>query len=479
MTPEEAALARRPANAPAPSSEGSLDPEVVEEIRAGYRMVEADRLRHNAVTNNAIDDLALNRQALSQVDDHFSHRIRSRGVTNQKKSGRCWMFAALNVIRPQVIRDHGMEEFEFSVAFLQFWDRMERANLFLESVIDLRDIDYLERDWELLNRWGMEDGGWWNYLAALVEKYGVVPSSVMPETHGSSNTATMNLVLQRLIRTYSAKLLNRHADGGTMAELRAIKSEALAEVYRFLVINLGEPPTEFEWRYRRTTKPDRSDPEAEMRTVTDPALGESESFTPKSFRKRYVGCAMSDFVCLYNDPKNELNRHYRFDRARNMVDSENMGFVNVDMDVIRQASIRSIKANEPLWFAVNMGYDQSRELGIMQDKLLDYEALFGIDLTLSKADRARFHSDVSNHAMALMGVDLDSEGRPKKWLVENSWGKEQGDEGFWSLHDDWFDEHVYTVIVHRRHVPDEVLAYFEETPTVLPAWYPGAAGVLA
>jgi bleomycin hydrolase len=473
MNPSQFKCAERSA---AKSSDGVLTKEFLAELRDGYQMDAVDRARHNAVTNNDTDSLALNRGAFRSGDGHFSHRIRTKGITNQKKSGRCWMFAGLNVLRPQVIRDHRMEEFEFSVAYLQFWDKLEKSNLYLESIIELRDADFLDRDWEAVNKNTLEDGGWWSYLVGLVSKYGVVPLSAMPETHASTHTHTLNEILGRLLRARAVKLLDQYADGSGIENLRAGKNEVLAEVYRLLVIHFGEPPSEFEWRYPLRKSENAADnDEAVYQCAEDRNLSPPEVHTPRSFYQKFCGRPLSEFVCLYNDPNSEMGRHYSFDRAQNIVGSECMHFVNIDTAPMKQIAKASILANEPLWFAVNMGYDQSTELGLMRHRLFDYETLFDIDLSVSKANRTRFHAGASGHAMALMGVDLDADGQPRKWLVENSWGDDKGDKGRWTLHDDWFDEHVYTIIVHRSHVPADILIRFDEDPIVLPAWYPGAS----
>lgn len=459
---------------------GALSPEFIEELRDAYEMNAEDRGRFNAITGTDIKTLALNRDVVNGEDGHFSHKIKTKGITNQKASGRCWMFAGCNVMRPIVIKDLGLDGFEFSAAYLLFWDKMEKSNLYLEQIIELRDVDRLDREWQIVNDEIVGDGGWWNYVTALIEKYGVVPVSVMPETHSSENTGAMNAVLKRLLLSRAARLIKASDEGAEVKALRAIKKEFMAEVYRFLALNLGEPPAEFEWRFE--SKPDKdknskTDAEEEESTsVVQKNLSKLESYTPRTFYDRYVAVDLSQFVSLYHDPALEEGRHFRFGRARNIAGQPEMDFVNVDMKTMKEIGVKSVIENQPMWFAVNMGLDQSRKHGLMEHKLYDYESLFGIDMPVSKADRSRFTAGASTHAMVLMGVDLQ-DGQPRKWLVENSWGSEKGNKGTWTLYDGWFDEHVYLVTVHKRLLPESILAVFEEEAEKLPAWYPGALGV--
>lgn len=450
-------------------SPGALTPELLANLRDGYEMDAGDRARHNAVTNAEINKLALNREIVAGEDGHFSHKIKTKGITNQKSSGRCWMFAGFNVMRPKVINELGLDGFEFSNAYLQFWDKMEKSNLYLEDIIELRDVDRLDREWLLVNEWLVGDGGWWNYVTGLISKYGAVPSSVMPETHSSENTSTMNKVLARLLHSQAAALIKAGEAGSGEKALRTMKEKSLKEIYRFLAINLGEPPTEFEWRYQVKSKDETVE-------VADKNLTSAKSYTPQSFYKEFVGVDLNEFVCLYNDPSQEMNAHYRFHRARNIAGEDDMNFVNIEISQMKEIAVKSVLANQAMWFAVNMSEDQSREHGMMEVDLYDYETLFDVKLDLSKAERSRFGAGASNHAMVLTGVDL-KEGKPTKWLVENSWGDEKGNKGRWTLYDDWFTEHVYTIIVHRKHVSKETLAIFDEGAKVLPAWYPGAKGI--
>lgn len=457
---------------------GALSPALLDQFRRGYEIQGGDAAIFNAVTNNGINELALNRSIVRGHDGHFSNKIKFKGITNQKASGRCWLFAGLNTMRPRVIEAKHLDKFEFSAAYLQFYDKLEKSNNYLEAMIEMRDRDFLDRDWELVHEWALSDGGWWNYVVALIDKYGVVPAQAMPETHSSENTRDMNRVLERLLRARAVELHRRHHDGASLADLRKYKQQVLGEVYRLLALNLGEPPTEFEWRYEpkpQKAEGDDQDQSEDKAADAQPAAP-AKKYTPQQFYREFVGVDLSQYRCLYSDPNQPTSKHLRFDRARNIYGASDMHFVNVTSDALKDVCQSAILANEPVWFAADVGHDQSSKLGIMADGLYDYSTLFDLKLEMTKAERIRYHAGGSNHAMVFMGVDI-RDGKPVKWLVENSWGADKGERGTWTIYDGWFNEHVYAVIVHQRHLSKDVLAAFEEPAKVLPTWYPGAPGL--
>jgi len=468
----------------ASGADGGLTPEILASLRQSYKR---DDVRFNALAANPIDALVLNRSVVDANDKHFSHRIRFKGVTDQHQSGRCWLFAGLNTLRPSIIAKNGLDGFEFSESYLQFWDKLEKSNLYLEYMIELRDTDPLDRDWEAVHKWTLNDGGWWEFVVALVSKYGVVPKEAMPTTATSENTATLNKILESKLHVDAAKLHEMHRAGSDVNALRAYKQQAMAEVYRILALTLGEPPQEFTWRAPKKDKdgdkPEEKKDAADAKPAAKPEkpaldidLTPAKKYTPQSFYREVVGTSLEDYVSLYYDPLNPKMKHYAFKRSRNLADQPDVDFVNIEIAEMKQIAMKSIMANEPVWFAADVGKDQSSKLGIMAMNLFNYGPLFGVNLHLDRAQRIRYRDGGSNHAMVFMGVDV-VDNKPAKWLVENSWGTDKGDKGTWTLYNDWFDEHVYMVIVNKRHVPADMMKVFNEPITELPPWYPGAGGM--
>jgi bleomycin hydrolase len=288
---------------------------------------------------------------------------------------------------------------------------------------------------------------------ALIEKYGVMPKEAMPETFPTENTGTMNHVLEAKLRLQAAQLRRMAAEKKSVPELREAKKKMLAEIYRILVLNYGQPPTEFTYRYADKDK-----------KIIGP-----KKYTPQNFYKEWVGVDLSQFVQLGNDPTLPYGKHYRLRRVRGIVGAPEVHFANVPTDVLKGVIVKSIIDGQAASFSCDAGKDMDVETGIMQAGLYDYGSIYGVDLTLGKADRLNTHGGSPNHAMAFIGVDIQ-DGKPVKWLVENSWGAARGKNGLMTMYDKWFDEHVYDTIVKKAYVPNDVLKIFQEEPVELPPW---------
>ncbi len=435
------------------ADDGSITPKMAKSLRDSLKMDGPTRAMQNALTGNDAGKLAVNRSIVQAHNDVFSHKIKAKGITNQKKSGRCWLFASLNIMRPAVIEKYKLEGFEFSQSYLAFWDKLEKANCFLEFMIELAGSKPLDRELDYFMKDPIPDGGWWRYSVALIDKYGVVPKEIMPESYSSENTAAMNKVLKNKLRVDAVKLRAMAAKKKPMAEIRAAKNKMIAQVYRILVMNYGSPPPEFSYRY----------------VDKDKKVSEMKKYTPKSFYKEWVGVDLSQYVNLSHDPTQPLNKHYRLRRVKNIVGTPELYYVNVPIKVLKDLSVKALMDDQPVLFAADAGKDMDRDKGIMQVGLYDFASIYDVDLKMSKTDRLLTRHGVVNHAMVFIGVDMKDK-KPVKWLVENSWGKDRGKGGMWTLYDKWFDEHVYSIIVKKAYVPNEVLKVFNEKAVELPPW---------
>ena len=460
------------------AEDGALSTKLIERIQSDFEMNPHIRAMYNSITNNNVKNLALNRDIMRQHNEFFSNKVKVKGITNQKSSGRCWLFAGLNSLRPAVIAKHKLKEFEFSQIYLSFWDKMEKANTFLQYMIDFRDVDLMDRKMVIILRGEPGDGGYWENFADLVNKYGLVPKEAMPETNSSENTRMMNKVLYQKLRSDAVKLHKMHRAGKSIQVMSKAKEKMLAEVYRILVMNLSEPPKQFSFRYQTKgsskdkdeDKENNGDQDKEEDTIdSDETL--QITTTPKRFFAEFVGVNLNDYVNIFNDTTRDYGKHYRIRMSRNLYDGHDISYVNVDIDTLKNITVRSITDGTPMLFAADVTYDQSSEHGIMADGLYDYQSIYNIDISLTKAERALYRSSVRNHGMTLIGVDL-KDARPIKWWVENSWGADKGSKGYWTMYDDWFDLHVYNIIVHKKYVPPQILKIKDEPAVLLPPWDP-------
>jgi bleomycin hydrolase len=308
---------------------------------------------------------------------------------------------------------------------------------------------------EILLRDPIPDGGWWEYVVALIKKYGVVPKDIMPETNSSGKTDMMNSLVGRKLRADAVKIREMGGNEGSVENLRAEKQKMLGEVYRMLVLNLGEPPAEFQWRYEEK----------------DSTVAELKTYTPKSFFDEFVNINLDEYVSIFNDPAKELGKHYQIRLSRNIYDGQDIDYVTVESGMLKDMAAKSVLADEPVWFACDVGKDQDGKDGIMATNIYDYGSIYDIDMDMTKAEQTLYRESTPNHAMVFVGVDV-KEGKPVKWLVENSWGTERGADGYWALYDSWFDNHVFEIIVQKRFVPKEILKMYDQPVVVVPPWDP-------
>lgn len=415
-----------------------------------------NRLAMNAVTTSGYLAAATNRNATLRHQHTFSHLVRTPTVTNQKQSGRCWLFAGLNLLRLNVRESLGLEQFELSQNYLTFYDKLEKANFFLLNICRTRDepVDGRLVSWLLADP--VPDAGQWDMFTGLVEKYGIVPRDVMPETWHSGRTRSMNELLSERLRYAAAQLLERTSGNDSV-----VIGDALADVYRLLAIHLGTPPREFLWEWRNT---------------------KGEFFrdgivTPREFLQRHCTHDLREYICLIHAPSPDkpFDTAYTVEYLGNMAGGRPVIYVNQDIEVLKQAAIDSIVSGEPVWFGCDVGKSIHRELGILDTELFDEPFRATGRDTFSKSQRLTYGHGKMTHAMLLTGVDLDENGRPIQWRVENSWGDKGGDKGYLRMSDAWFTEHVYEITVNKRVLDPEICEIAQQEPVVLPPWDPMGA----
>ena len=436
----------------AQSKNGGISEDMLGRIRQGYQGTPEQKAVKNALASNSIATLAINAENLSMIDTHFSHRVTTKGITDQKSSGRCWLFTGLNVLRAKMITKYDLPDFEFSQNYNSFYDLLEKSNLFLQAIIDTRDLPMDDRkvDWLIKNPIG--DGGQFTGVSNLIMKYGVVPKSVMPETYQSNNTGQMAMILKWKLREYALELR------GLKTNKAAERKEAmLTEVYRILVECLGVPPTEFEWtRYDKQGK-----------------AVSTKKYTPKSFYEEYIGEDLeNNYVMIMNDPTREYGKVYEIEYDRHVYDGENWLYINLPIERVKELAIASIKDNTAMYFSCDVGKFMDRNKGTLDVNNIDYESLFRTKFPMDKKQRIQTYSSGSSHAMTLIAVDLDEAGKPRKWMVENSWGAASGYKGNLIMTDEWFDNYMFRVVVEKKYVPADIMKLMEQKPIMLPSWDP-------
>ncbi len=439
---------------------GALVSATLESFATKFAERPAYRLAQNAITTTAVDDVTLNRAVVTSIDHTFSTLLDDWGVTNQKQTGRCWMFAGLNLLRVGARKAMGLKEFEFSQNYLMFWDKVERANYFFEAIIDAADRDLDDRSVAFLLDGPLSDGGQWNMFINLVKKHGLVPKAFMPETESSSSSRKMNGVLRTKLREGARRMRELHARGATLDEMRACKQQYLTVVHRILSIHLGTPPTHFDWQWRESGG----------------EFHRSPAMTPHDFARQFVDLPLDEYVCLVHDPRptSPVGRTFTVQYLGNVVGGDRVIYLNVDIGLIKSIAQRTLEAGEPVWFGCDVGKQMRRDMGIWDRQLFDYEALYDTTFDLDKAARLQYGESAMTHAMLFTGVDV-VDGMPRRWRVENSWGTDPGQKGFFTMNDSWFDEYLFEIAARKEYLPAALQAALDQEPIVLPAWDPMGA----
>lgn len=416
-------------------------------------------LQH-AVVKNGIKAASETVQAHVENTPVFSTDLATGKVANQQRSGRCWMFAALNTFRHKMLAKFQLKDFELSQNYTFFWDKYEKANYFYENILATATEPLDSRKVAFLLTTPQQDGGQWDMIVSIFQKYGVVPKAVMPESSNSSDATSLNHYLNKKLRKDAATLRRLVAQGISAEEIQQEKETMLQDVYNFLAISLGTPPTNFDFEYRDEEKNYHID----------------QNLTPQRFYEKYVGVNLDDYVSIINAPTADkpFNQSYTVEMLGNVVGGKQVKYLNLDMATFKKLAIAQLESGESVWFGCDVGQSSTRDSGIMALNAFEINGLFDTDFDSSKADRLDYGESLMTHAMVLTGVDLVN-GQSTKWKVENSWGEKVGEKGFFTMSDEWMDQFTYQIVVRKEFLTPEQLAAFEAEPNVLAPWDPMGA----
>ena len=438
----------------AQTGKGGISTQMIQQMEKSQKGGTAEKALFNAIANNNIDDLVKNPANAAAVDTHFSIETPQQSIHNQLSSGRCWMFSGFNVLRSNfALNDKQGRVVEFSQDYLFFYDQLEKANLMLQGVIDLGKKSIEDPQVQFFFKNPLNDGGTFCGVADLASKYGLVPMSAQPETFSSNNTSKMSRLISSKLREYGLELRKMVAQGKKTAAIQARKTEMLAQVYRMLSLTLGEPVKEFTYAFR--------DKDGKQ-------IGEAKKYTPKSFYEETVGKDLNGtFIMVMNDPRRPYHKTYEVEYDRHVYDGTNWKYLNLPMEDIAKLAIASLKDGKKMYSSYDVGKQYDRELGYLDTENYDYASLFSTTFPMDKADRIATYDSGSTHAMTLSAVDLDKNGNPIKWKVENSWGPNNGVQGCLVMSNRWFNEYMFRLVVDKKYVPENLQKEFDQKPVMV------------
>ncbi|KRK64020.1 cysteine aminopeptidase [Companilactobacillus tucceti DSM 20183] len=430
-----------------------INKEILADFRKNLNQDATNNVLKNSVAQVGIFKTAQNIEAKSKLNPTFNIEVPTGKVSNQKRSGRCWLFSALTNLRTEFAMKYNMKDFELSQNYLSFWDRLEKANYFYQNIIETADLPVSDRKVNLLFTYPNGDGGQWQYAADLINKYGIIPAYAMPETNASDNTSEFNAVLKKMLRKNGIELRQMVTDNSKDIDKRV--EEMLSEVYKLCVYSFGQPPVKFELSLRND----------------DDKMIEESSITPKEFLNKYFTMKLDDYVNIMNSPQKskEYNQVYTIETDGNIVGGVTEKYLNLPIERLEELSIEQLKANDTVWFGNDVLNQSQRNQGLLFGDLYQFDKLFGTDMKLAKGDALDYRQSEVSHAMVLTGVNL-IDSKPNRWKVENSWGEANGEKGYFTADNAWFEDNIYEVVINKKFLTKEELAIFNREPVVLPAW---------
>lgn len=434
-----------------------IDADFYKEMEDNSLLQNNDKLVRNSILNVGLDATALNHQAKTDMQHTFSLELKTGKITSQNSSGRCWLFAGLNTMRFKIMQDLHLKDFELSQTYQMFFDKIEKANYFLENILDTLSEKTDSRLIMWLLSGPLNDGGQWDMFTSIVEKYGVVPKSTMPETYHSSNSGRMNQILTVKLREFAQKLREDYQNKKSIEELRENKKEMVIEFYRLLTLFLGNPPKKFDFEYKDKDK----------------KFYRKANLSPIEFYNKYININLDDYVSIINAPTKDkpFNKTFTVQYLGNVEAGNPVKYLNVDMVTFKRLTIAQLQDGIPVWFGSDVGKKMHREDGILDDNIYDYENVLSAKLSLDKAGRLNYGESLMTHAMVFTGVNL-VDGKPNRWKVENSWGEKSGNKGYFVMSDKWFDEYNYQIVINKKYLSEKLLEAWKTEPIVLKPWDP-------
>lgn len=417
-----------------------------------YEQKPQNRVAELAVVNNGVAKASLDSEKVRKLNRTFSIEIPTDNVTDQKQSGRCWLFAALNTLRHGFDKKYNAKNFTFSQNYLFFWDRIERANIFFDNILNTADRPLSDRTVHTYMQGPDTDGGQWAMAVSLIRKYGLVPTYAQDESFTANNTAFFNRILNNKLRE-DGLVLRKLAQAGKNDEIEAKRQEFLSEVYRMAVIAFGQPVQKFDLEFK--------DDEGKYHFDGD--------LTPLDFFHDYFTDDLDDYIVLFNAPDHEFDKLYALPFEDNVEGGSPVHFLNTKIENLKEAAIKQLEAGETFWFGCDVGKDSDRQKGILAHNLYQTDAIFNIETKLSKKERLETGASGSTHAMTMVGVDVVN-GKPRQWKIENSWGNKVGEKGYFVMDDNWFDEYLFKVVVKKQYVPEKLVKIWEGKATPVKAW---------